>query len=204
MEPELFYWIGGATAVAALVVSAIGIKSESFPASRGIMAATIGIFVILVVGSSTYGVVNAQDEQEHREAELAAEQEEADEQELEAEETGAEGPITGDAGNEDVTSDEEQPEAAATDDGVVAMSEYAFGPDAVTVKQGDTVTAENEGMVVHNLTVVDGSEELAATPDVDGGDSADLEVDVDPGTYEMICTIPGHEDLGMVGEFTVE
>ena len=201
MEPELFYWIGGATAVAALVVSAIGIKSESFPASRGVMAATIGVFVILVLGSTTYGVVNAQDEQEHREAELAEEQEAAGEQELEAEETGAEGPITGDQGAADAAGEEEQ---AATDAGVVAMSEYAFAPEAVTAKQGDTLTVENEGAVVHNLTVVDGTEELAATPDVDGGDSADLDVDVEPGTYEMICTIPGHEDLGMAGEFTVE
>ena len=202
MEPELFYWIGGATAVAALVVSAIGIKSESFPASRGIMATTIGIFVILGVGSTTYGVVNARSEQEDREAEIAEEQEAADEQELEAEETGAEGPITGDQDVAEETGAD--PETAATDDGVVAMTEYSFGPDAVTVKQGATVTAENEGAVVHNLTVVDGSEELAATEDVDGGQSAELTVDIEPGTYRMICTIPGHEDLGMAGDFTVE
>ncbi len=71
-------------------------------------------------------------------------------------------------------------------------------------KKGDTVTAENEGEVVHNLTVVDGGDELAGTDDVDPGSSADLEVDIDPGTYQMICTIPGHEDLGMAGDFTVE
>jgi uncharacterized cupredoxin-like copper-binding protein len=29
-------------------------------------------------------------------------------------------------------------------------------------------------------------------------------VDFDPGDYEMICTIPGHADLGMDGTFTVE
>lgn len=201
MEPELFYWIGGATALAALVVSAIGIRSESFPPTRGVMAATIGIFVFLVAGSTTYAVVNAQDEQEKREAELAAEQEEAGAEELEAGETGAEGPITGDEGAAEAVGEAAQ---EATDAGAVAMSEYAFGPDSVTVAQGETITAENEGEVVHNLTLFDGNEELEGTGDVDAGQSADLEVDVEPGTYEMICTIPGHEDLGMAGEFTVE
>jgi plastocyanin len=201
VEPELFYWIGGATALAAVVVSAIGIRSENFPPSRGALLGVIGIFVFLVVGSTTYAVVNARDEQEKHRAELAAEQEEAGAEELEAGETGTEGPITGDEGAAEETgaSDEQ-----AVDVGTVAMTEYAFGPDAVTVKKGDTVTAENEGGVVHNLTVFDGGDELAGTDDVDPGSSADLEVDVDPGTYEMICTIPGHEDLGMAGDFTVE
>jgi plastocyanin len=201
VEPELFYWIGGATALAALVVSAIGIRSESFPPSRGAMLGVIGVFVFLVVGSTTYAVVNARDEQEKHRAELAAEQEEAGAEELEAGETGTEGPVTGDEGAaEQAGASEEQ----AVDAGTVAMTEYEFGPNAVTVKTGDTVTAENEGGAVHNLTVFDGEDELAGTEDVDPGASADLEVDVDPGSYEMICTIPGHEDLGMAGEFTVE
>jgi plastocyanin len=204
VEPELFYWIGGATALAALVVSAIGIRSEKFPPSRGVMAGVIGIFVFLVVGSTTYAVVNARDEQSKHRAELAHEQEEAGAEELEAEETGAEGPITGDGGAAAQAGDEEAVDAEAAEDNAVAMTEYAFGPDAVSVKAGESVTADNQGATVHNLTIFDGSDELAGTEDVDPGQTDTLEVDVDPGTYEMICTIPGHEDLGMAGEFTVE
>ena len=84
------------------------------------------------------------------------------------------------------------------------MTEYAFSPPSITVKSGDTVTAKNDGQSIHNLTLVDGNNELAGTDNVDPGSSADLKVDVDPGTYQMICTIPGHEDLGMAGDFTVE
>ena len=201
VEPELFYWIGGALTLAALVVSAIGIRSNNFPPSRGALLGLLALFVVLVVGSTTYAVVNARDEQSKHRAELAAEQEEAGAEELEAGETGTEGPITGDEGAaEEAGVTEEE----AVDVGKVAMTEYAFGPDSVTVKSGDTVTAENEGEVVHNLTVVDGEDELEGTDDVDPGQSGDLEVDLDPGTYEMICTIPGHEDLGMAGDFTVE
>ena len=96
MEPELFYWIGGATALAALVVSAIGIRSEKFPPSGLGLFATIGVFVFLVLGSTTYAVVNARDEQETRLTE--AEQEKAGAEELAAGESGSEGPITGDEG----------------------------------------------------------------------------------------------------------
>lgn len=222
MEPELFYWIGGATALAALVVSAIGIRSEKFPPARGAMAGVIAIFVFLVVGSTTYAVVNARDEQAKHRAELEHEQEEAGAEELEAEATGAEGPITGDegaaeqageeaaagaegdAGPPDVSGGQAPDDAAAAGEGVVAMTEYAFGPDAVTVKAGASVTAENEGAAAHNLTLFDGEDEVTGTEDVDPGQSDTLEIDVDPGTYEMICTIPGHEDLGMAGEITVE
>ncbi len=220
MEPELFYWIGGALTVAALIVSAIGLRSENFPPSRGVMAGVIGIFVFLVVGSTTYAVVNARDEQAKHRAELAHEQAEAGAEELEAEETGAEGPITGDEGAAEQAGEEASagaegeagpPDVAGGEEptgvggeSTVAMTEYAFGPDAVTVKAGASVTAENEGATVHNLTLFDGEDELAGTEDVDPGQSDTLEVEVDPGTYEMVCTIPGHEDLGMAGEFTVE
>lgn len=211
MEPEHFYWVGGALTLAALVASAIGLKNDNFPPSRGALLGLIAVFVFLVVGSTTYAVVNARDEQAKHRAELEHEQEEAGAEELEAGETGTEGPITGDEGAAEEAGEEEADQAddaAGADEGgasgPVAMTEYAFGPDSVTVKNGDTITAENEGAVVHNLTIFDGEEELAGTEDVDPGASGDLEVDIDAGDYEMICTIPGHEDLGMAGEFTVE
>ena len=201
MEPEHFYWIGGALTVLALVVSFIGIRNENFPKSRGMLMGVIGLFVFMVVATTTYAVVNAEDEQEKHLAELAEEQEAAGGEELEAEETGSEGPITGDEGAAAQAGEDEE---AATDTGTVGMTEYAFDPDAVTVATGDDLTVQNDGAIIHNLTVVDGEDELAGTDNVDGGASADLKVEVDPGTYEMICTIPGHEDLGMSGEFTVE
>jgi plastocyanin len=200
VNPELFYWIGGVLALLAVVVSFLGLREKDFPGSRGVMTGTLAVFLVLVLGATTYAVVNARDEQEHRRAELAEESEalaeEAGAEELEAEQTGAEGPDT--AGTQD--------EQAAEGGGgaPVAMTEYAFDPSDVSASQGDTVTAQNDGQTIHNLTVLDGNEELGATEDVDPGQSADLEVDFDPGDYEMICTIPGHADLGMEGTFTVE
>jgi plastocyanin len=220
VEPELFYWIGGALTLAALVVSAVGLKSDNFPPNNKVLFGLIAVFAFLVVGSTTYAVVNARDEQEKHLAELEAEQEEAGAEELAAGETGTEGPITGDEGAAQEAGEEETAQAEESgsddvadggptnpqnvDDNAVAMTEYEFGPDQVSVAQGDTITADNEGAIVHNLTIFDGDEELAGTEDVDPGSSGEVTADVDPGDYEMVCTIPGHADLGMVGEITVE
>jgi plastocyanin len=188
MEPTLFYWIGGALALLAVVVSFLGLREKDFPSSRGQILGTLTVFLVLVLGATTYGVVNARDEQGHRESEHAeALAQETQVEELEAEQTGGEGPDTaGGAGIE------------------VGMDEYSFDPSEASAAASDTVSARNDGQLPHNLTVLDGNEELGATKDVDPGQSAELRVDFDPGDYEMICTIPGHADLGMQGTFTVE
>jgi len=92
----------------------------------------------------------------------------------------------------------------------VGMTEFEFEPNDLSVRTGDTLTADNTGSTVHNLTIEQGSnpeqasKELAGTPDVAAGDSADLEVDVDPGEYSIVCTIGNHRELGMIGTIRVE
>ncbi len=63
MEPTLFYWIGGVLAVLAVAISFFGLREKDFPTSRGQMIGTLAIFFVLVLGATTYGVVNARDEQ---------------------------------------------------------------------------------------------------------------------------------------------
>jgi plastocyanin len=92
----------------------------------------------------------------------------------------------------------------------VEMTEYEFVPNDLTVKQGDAITADNTGTTTHNLTIEQGpdpeqaSEEIAATPDVNAGDSGEITVDTDPGEYALVCTISNHRELGMVGTINVE
>ena len=83
MEAETIFYIGGGLLVAgALLVSYIGIRGkDSFPPSRGAMAAGLGVFVVLVAGTAAYAVASARDEQEHRESEQAHEEAEAAEEE---------------------------------------------------------------------------------------------------------------------------
>jgi plastocyanin len=92
----------------------------------------------------------------------------------------------------------------------VEMTEFEFEPNDLTASQGDTITAENTGSTVHNLTIEEGSDpeqastEVAATPDVDAGQSGELTVDADPGEYSIVCTIANHRELGMIGTIRIE
>lgn len=221
MEPEHFYWVGGALTLAAIVVSVVGLRDDGFPSSRGALLGTLALFLFGVVATTAYAVVNARDEQDHRRAELAKAEEEAGAEEHEAQETGAEGSeiaspadeekaaqaggeAPAQAGGEKAAQDGEEEGAGGGGPVPVAMLEYEFDPSEVTVEQGTKVSADNDGEVVHNLTVLDGTKELGGTGNIESGDSGDLEVNFAPGDYEMICTIPGHEELGMTGTFRVE
>ena len=67
----LFYVLGGALVVVAIVVSFAGLRFDKFPGSKGLLiGATVGV-AVLVVATMTFAWRNAEDEQEHREAELA-------------------------------------------------------------------------------------------------------------------------------------
>jgi manganese oxidase len=85
------------------------------------------------------------------------------------------------------------------------MTEYAFDPADVTVSRAETITVTNDGKLAHNYTAVKVKGELELrTGDVDPGSDAKLAVSLEPGTYEVICTIPGHAEQGMKGTITVK
>jgi mono/diheme cytochrome c family protein/plastocyanin len=73
--------------------------------------------------------------------------------------------------------------------------DFSIALDTSLVKAG-TVTfhIKNDGPSPHDISI----KELNKTSDViDPGKSADFKVDLKDGTYTVICSIPGHEQLGM-------
>ena len=108
------------------------------------------------------------------------------------------------------TTTETTPTTEAAGTRSVKLDEYTFSPSSVVVSRGDAITAENDGKIVHNLTVEKGpdpkekSEELAGTSTFAPGKSEKLTVDLEPGKYAMVCTVAGHRELGMTGTFTVK
>jgi hypothetical protein len=75
MDGSLFYWLGGALVLAALGIAAIGIRGRaSFPPNRAVLVLGTAAFAAIVSGTTAFAVVNAQDEQEHRDKELAEEE----------------------------------------------------------------------------------------------------------------------------------
>jgi mono/diheme cytochrome c family protein len=96
MNETLFYVIGLSLVVLAVVVSFVGLRWEKFPTSRGMMGAVAGVFALLVIATAVFGWRNAEDEQEHRETELAeaVEENEASGNEGEAQEASEQGEDT--------------------------------------------------------------------------------------------------------------
>lgn len=82
----------------------------------------------------------------------------------------------------------------------VSLREFEIVPSTLEVPAGtSTIQVVNEGAIPHNLDI-----EGVATADLDGGAEASLDISsLAPGTYTMICTIPGHESAGMSGTITI-
>ncbi len=88
MNEALFFVLGITLTAMALIVSFVGLKLESFPTSKALMGGVVAIFAFFVIGTAVFGWRNAEDEQAHRDAELAlaAEENEASGDEGEAQE----------------------------------------------------------------------------------------------------------------------
>ena len=83
----------------------------------------------------------------------------------------------------------------------VSLTEFALDPDALEVAAGGSLHVQNDGSVGHNLSV-DGTD--LQTPDLAGGEAAELDVaSLAPGSYTVLCLIPGHADAGMSGTLEV-
>lgn len=100
---------------------------------------------------------------------------------------------------------EEAAENAAAPDDLLAFTaidiEFAEAPEQAVPAGEKTLVLVNDGATVHNVTIP----ELGDAPVVEagGGETAEDIVELEPGSYEYFCSVPGHESL-MRGEFTVE
>ena len=91
--------------------------------------------------------------------------------------------------------------AAGGTTSVVELSEFAISPASVTVAEGGSVTVNNTGSTPHDLTV-QGTD--ITTGEIAAGGSATLDLSsLAPGTYDLLCTVPGHSDAGMTGTLTI-
>ncbi len=92
---------------------------------------------------------------------------------------------------------------AATTTIAVEAADYAFSPSSFVVKQGDVVrfVVKNAGTQAHEFEF----QALGVEALVPPGKSVDVVVRADrPGTYDLICDLPGHLAAGMRGALTVE
>ena len=106
---------------------------------------------------------------------------------------------------EEVESEVEEALEEPIDTIEVNEAEFSLDPADITLDQPGTYVfkAENSGNAVHSLEIEgQGIEEETAT--IQPGQSAELEVNLDPGSYKLYCPVGNHEERGMVGTVTVE
>ena len=91
----------------------------------------------------------------------------------------------------------------------ITATDLKFTPSTLQAKAGQPVkvTLDNKGVIEHDLTFPAipsdkpaGSLKMVVKP----GQTTTLEfTPTTPGTYEYVCTIPGHKEAGMKGTITV-
>jgi manganese oxidase len=90
---------------------------------------------------------------------------------------------------------------AAPSSVTVELSEFAIEPSDITVAAGGSLEVVNRGAAEHDLAVT-GTD--VATPMLKAGEEATLDLSsLAPGTYDLLCTVPGHDAGGMTGTLTI-
>jgi plastocyanin len=90
------------------------------------------------------------------------------------------------------------PQLAAADAGAVTISNFAFGPAALTIASGTKVTWTNKDEEPHTVLSADGGKTFKS-PALDTDDKFSFTFDR-PGTYKYFCSIHSH----MVGTIIVK
>jgi plastocyanin len=196
----LFYVCGVALAVSAVLISFVGLKVKSFPGKA--FPVVILWFAILVGGATTFSVLHAKDEEEHKAAEFeqagkvfeeeGAEAPPAEIEQAEGEE-GAGGTVPAAKGPGGTLPLAADPSAIAYD-----KTELSSKPGKVTID------FKNPAPLEHDVAIEDeGGEELAASETIAEGETS-VSAELAAGTYTFFCTVPGHREAGMEGTLSVK
>lgn len=89
---------------------------------------------------------------------------------------------------------------------LIKAREFAFEPKELTARAGEvTFDVKNEGSLEHNFIIEDAARKtVAQIPVIEAGKTEDLKVSLRPGTYAIVCNLPGHKDAGMTGTVRVQ
>ena len=217
MDQTLFYVFASMLVAAAAVITAVGLRSKQFP-SGPLMTIALLIFVGLVIGTGIFAVLNAKNEQTDRREKLAAE-----EKKLGATPVPGGGEVpTPDAADLGAATPAAPPGGAAAPSPPAAQakgpggtlniaaspSQLAFNTKALSSKPGKvTINFNNPAPIQHDVAIEKGKTITGAIlgkTDLISQSKISVSVDLAPGTYTFLCTVPGHAQAGMQGTLTVK
>lgn len=83
----------------------------------------------------------------------------------------------------------------------VSLEEWGIELQPTTAKSGEfTFLVSNIGFIEHNF-IIEETDTVIASILTQGEDS--VTTTLEPGTYSIICDLPGHREAGMEAQFTV-
>ncbi|MBI3968279.1 MAG: cupredoxin domain-containing protein [Chloroflexi bacterium] len=88
---------------------------------------------------------------------------------------------------------------------VAGTNALKFNPTQINVKAGapTMITLKNEPAVNHDLTIENtGAADKPVKLVAAAGQSASDTFTFKAGTYDFVCTVPGHKEAGMTGKLT--
>lgn len=204
--------VAGAFIVFSLVVSMVVPRYRpDFPGPGGVGILVLGS-IVFFLGTMT-AVFVLKDEQEGAAHVETSETETTAHQTVES---GTEG--ASETGEEEVGPEIAETEGSETEPAGPATTAPGEPADSIRVVATDfeldvdesalapslyTFELRNEGATGHDLVIEGPDVDNARTPVIAAGERAEVDVTLEPGTYKLYCSVPGHEDLGMVAEITV-
>jgi plastocyanin len=230
----LFYVCGIVLAVSAVVVTFLGLKSEKFPGkAMPVVILWFAIFVLGATtfavkysgeeqearaaelekageeieqaeGSGGFsnegGALGGETEEGEEEAEKAAPGEEEPVGPTTGSKEGNEG-----AGKGGVTEGEKGSQTSSTTLELAAdESALAFDRTELSAKPGKvTIDFSNPSPIPHNVVILKDGKELAGFDPITEGEE-EVSAELEAGSYEFICSVPGHAQAGMKGTLTVK
>lgn len=85
---------------------------------------------------------------------------------------------------------------------VVTATDFSFSPSELVVEVGESIslTLVNQGAISHDLSIPTLGVRVAAAP---GGRSTTGFIATKSGSFQILCTYPGHVESGMTGVLLV-
>lgn len=204
----IFYIFGGLLAAIAVTTSFVGLRSEKFPGRA--TPVMILAFVALVGVTTTYSVLNGQEEEEHRAHELEQANVEIEEEEEDSVSEGTGEQNTGEADSEVAQGDAESGGEKAPVNGpggtlqlAASETDIAFDKTELSSEPGQvTIQFTNPALLEHDVVIEQDGKKLAASPTIAKGETS-VTAPLGPGEYRFYCSVPGHAEAGMEGTLTV-
>lgn len=83
-------------------------------------------------------------------------------------------------------------------------TELLFDKEELSAKAGKvTIDFNNPSAIPHNVVIEENGKELAGFEPITEGEES-VSAELEAGSYEYICSVPGHAEAGMKGTLTVE